>query len=58
MLVRLHSWEEEPFYTLLGMQTSTITMEICIEIPQKARNRNSFDPAILLLGVLQKELTI
>ena len=52
-------WREgNPLTLLVGLQTSTATMENSVEIPSKTGNRTSYDPAILLLGIHTKETRI
>ena len=53
--------EREPSYTvtylilLVGMQTSTATMENSVDIPQKLEIELPYDPAIPLLGIHTEE---
>ena len=47
-----------PLTLLVGMQTSTATMENSVEIPLKTGNRMPYDPAIPLLGIHTKETRI
>ena len=44
-----------PLTLLMGMQTSTATMENSVEIPKKTANRTAYDPAIPQLGIHTKE---
>ena len=44
-----------PLTLLVGMQTSTATMENSVEIPYKTGNRTAIDPAIPLLGIHTEE---
>ena len=44
-----------PLTLLVGMQTSTATMENSVEIPLKNGNRTAYDPAIPLLGIHTEE---
>ena len=44
-----------PLTLLVGMQTSTATMENSVEIPLKTGNRTAYDPAIPQLGIHTKE---
>ena len=44
-----------PLTLLVGMQTSTATMENSVEIPKKTANRTAYDPAIPQLGIHTKE---
>ena len=43
---------------LVGMQTSTATMENSVEIPKKLQIELPYDPAIPLLGIHTKEIRI
>ena len=47
-----------PLTLLVGMQTSTATMENTVEIPLKTEIELSYDPAIPLLGIHTKETRI
>ena len=50
-----------PFTLLVGMQTSTATMENSVEIPQKKKSLEielSYDPAIALLVIHTEETRI
>ena len=47
-----------PLTLLVGLQTSTATMENSVEIPEKTGNRIPYDPAILLLGIHTEETRI
>jgi hypothetical protein len=47
--------KQEPYTLLLGMQISTTTMKIHIEILQKPKIELPFGPVILLLGIYPKE---
>ena len=47
-----------PLTLLVGMQTSTATMENSVEIPSKTGNRTAYDTAIPLLGIHTKETRI
>ena len=47
-----------PLTLLVGMQTSTTTMENSVEIPQKLEIELPYDPAILLLGIHTEETRI
>ena len=44
-----------PLTLLVGMQTSTATMENTVEIPLKTEIELSYDPAIPLLGIQTEE---
>ena len=44
-----------PLTLLVGMQTSTATMENSVEIPLKTEIELPYDPAIPLLGIHTKE---
>ena len=49
-------WKKEnPPTLLVGMQTSTATMENSVEIPQKLEIELPYDPAIPLLGIHTEE---
>ena len=57
MLERM--WRKGNSLTLLvGMQTSTATMENNVEISEKTGNRIAYNPAIPLLGIHNKETRI
>ena len=43
--------KQNPLKPLVGMQTSTATMENNVEISEKTGNRTAYDPAIPLLGI-------
>ena len=47
-----------PLTLLVGMQTSTATVENSVEIPLKTENRTAYDPAIPLLGIHTEETRI
>ena len=47
-----------PLTLLVGMQTSTATMENSVEIPLKTGNRTAYNPAIPLLGIHTEETRI
>ena len=47
-----------PLTLLVGMQTSTATMENSVEIPKKLEIELPYDPAIPLLGIHTKETRI
>ena len=47
-----------PLTLLVGMQTSTATMENNVESPLKTGNRIAIDPAIPLLGIHTEETRI
>ena len=40
-----------PLALLVGMQTGRATLENSVEVPQKIKNRITYDPAIALLGI-------
>ena len=44
-----------PFALLVGMQTSAVSVESSIEIPQKIKHGSAFNLAIPLLGIYPKE---
>ena len=50
--------KRNPLTLLVGMQTSTATMENTVEIPLKTEIELSYDPAIPLLGIHTKETRI
>ena len=50
--------KRNPLTLLVGMQTSTATMENSVEIPLKIGTRAPYDPAIPLLGIHTKETRI
>ena len=47
-----------PLTLLVGMQTSTATMENSVEIPKKLEIELPYDPAIPLLGIHTEETRI
>ena len=47
-----------PLTLLVGMQTSTATMENSVEIPKKLKTDLPYDPAIPLLGIHTEEARI
>ena len=47
-----------PLPLLVGMQTSTATMENSVEIPEKFGIKMPYDSAILLLGIHTEETRI
>ena len=47
-----------PLTLLVGMQTSTATMENSVEIPEKLELELPYDPAITLLGIHTEETRI
>ena len=47
-----------PLTLLVGMQTSTATMENSVEIPKKLKIELPYDPAIPLLGIHTEETRI
>ena len=47
--------KRNPLTLLVGMQTSTATMENSVEIPLKLEIELPYDPAITLLGIHTKE---
>ena len=47
-----------PLTLLVGMQTSTATMENSVEIPKKLQIELPYDPAIPLLGIQTEETRI
>ena len=50
--------KENPLTLLVGMQTSTATMENSVEIPSKLEIQLPYNPAIPLLGIHTKETRI
>ena len=48
----------KPLTLLLGMKTSTATMENSVEIPKKLQIELPYDPAIPLLGIHTEETRI
>ena len=57
MLERM--WRKGNSLTLLvGIYTSTATMENCVEIPLKTTNKLPYDPAMPLLGIHTEETRI
>ena len=52
-------WRKGNLFTLLvGIQTSTATMENSVEIPFKIANKMPYEPAIPLLGIHAEETRI
>ena len=51
-------WRKGNLLTLLGMQTSTATMENSVEIPEKLEIELPYNPAIPLLGIHTEETRI
>ena len=50
MLARM--WKKgNPLALLVGMQTGAATLENSMEVPQKVKDRTTFDPAIVLLDI-------
>ena len=47
-----------PLTLLVGMQSSTATMENSVEIPQKTGNKLPYNPAIPLLDIHTEETRI
>ena len=45
-----------PCALLVGMQTGAATMENSTEVPQKVKNRTTYDPAITLLAIYPKNI--
>ena len=45
----------DPSALLVGMQTVAATVENSVEVPQKIKNRLSYDPASLPLGIYLKK---
>ena len=53
MLERM--WRKgNPPALLVGMGTGAATLENCVEVPQRVKNR-PYDPAIALLGIYPKD---
>ena len=50
--------KRNPLILLMGMQTSTATMENSVEIPKKLEIELPYDPAIPLLGIHTEETRI
>ena len=48
-------WKKGNPLTLLGMQTSTVTMENSVEIPLKTRNRTAVRPSNPTAGHTHQE---
>ena len=42
---------------IVGMQTGVVTVESSVELPQKNKNRTTYDSVIPLLGIYLKEPT-
>ena len=47
--------KRNPFALLVEMQTGAATLENSMEVPQKIKNRTTYDPAIVLLGIYPKD---
>ena len=43
------------FALLVGMQAGAATVENSMEVPQKTKNRTTYDPAIALLGIYPRD---
>ena len=46
------------FALLMGMQTGTATLENSMEVPQKIKNRTTYDPAIALLCIYPRDTDV
>ena len=56
ILQAINAWRKgNPLTLLVGMQTSTATMENSVEIPKKLEIELPYDPAIPLLGIHTEE---
>ena len=44
-----------PLALLVGMQIGAATLENSVEVPQKIKNRPTYDPAIALLGIYPRD---
>ena len=44
-----------PLALLVGMGTGAATLENCVEVPQRVKNRPALHPAIALLGIYPKD---
>ena len=54
MLAR--KWRKSISFSLLvGMQAGAATLENSMEVPQKTKNRTTYDPAIALLGIYPRD---
>ena len=54
MLERM--WRKgNPLSQLVRMSTGTATLENCVEVPQRVKNRPALHPAIALLGIYPKD---
>ena len=54
MLERM--WRKwNPLALLVGMQTGASNLKNSMEVPQKIKNRATYDPAIALLGIYPKD---
>ena len=54
MLVRM--WRNRnPLALLVGTQTGAASLENSVEVPQKFKNRSTYDPAIALLGIYPRD---
>ena len=40
---------------LVGMQTGTAILENSVKVPQEVKNRDTYNPAIALLGIYPKD---
>ena len=54
MLARMQR-KRNPFARLVGMQTGAATLENSMEVPQKTKNRTTYDPAIALRGIYPRD---
>ena len=54
MLERM--WRKgNPLTLVVAMSTGAATLENCVEVPQRVKNRLPYDPAIALLGIYPKD---
>ena len=50
--------KENPLALLVGMQTGVAIWENSMEVPQKVKNRTTYNPTIELLGIYPKDTKI
>ena len=56
MLERM--WRKGNSLALLGLQTGAVTLENSVEVPQKIKNRITYDPAIAVLGIYPEDIVV
>ena len=57
MLARM--WRNgNPLALLVGMQTGAAALENSVEVPQKIKNKSTYEPAIALLGIYPRDIGV